>query len=228
MKKQNEGEGEEEGVGEGEGEEEGVGEEEGEEEGVGEEEGEVPNLKKGINYIIDFFKDKENEEHDDELKKLNQVNNDGGEKILLRIYKYKIFKENKVYNEDWIEKKREWGARFPNYEGHMGEQGMKMPLSDDTFGPNKFDITEIDVTYRYLPVIIIEKNIAIVGGKKHSKKEILGKSRCIYKIKGDRKEYVKHKGKLITIKDYKAIIKAKSNKPTKQKKMKVLKKKSKK
>ena len=69
-----------------------------------------------------------------------------------------------------------------------------------------------------------DKGTVAVGGKKHSKKEILGKSRCIYKIKGDRKEYVKHKGKLITIKDYKAIIKAKAKKPKKQPKRRVQKK----
>jgi len=39
--------------------------------------------------------------------------------------------------------------------------------------------------------------------KKQPKKEILWKMRYIYIISGDRKEYVKHKGKLITIKDYK-------------------------
>ena len=44
------------------------------------------------------------------------------------------------------------------------------------------------------------------------RKEILGKERCIYKKVGDRKEYVKYKGDLITVKDYKRIIKAKNNK----------------
>jgi len=44
------------------------------------------------------------------------------------------------------------------------------------------------------------------------RKEILGKERCIYKKVGDRKEYVKHKGDLITVKDYKKIIKARNNK----------------
>lgn len=52
----------------------------------------------------------------------------------------------------------------------------------------------------------------IQGGKKHSKKEVLGKMMVIYKIKGERKEYVKHKGKLITIRDYKALMKQKAKK----------------
>jgi hypothetical protein len=45
--------------------------------------------------------------------------------------------------------------------------------------------------------------------KRVSKKDILGKERCIYKISGDRKEYVKYKGYLITLKDYKNIMKKK-------------------
>jgi hypothetical protein len=39
---------------------------------------------------------------------------------------------------------------------------------------------------------------------------------CIYKIPGDRKEYVRHKGKRITVKDYKESMKTKkAKKPTK-------------
>lgn len=48
------------------------------------------------------------------------------------------------------------------------------------------------------------------GGKKSKKlpkKEILGKTKSIHKIPGDRKEYVKHKGTLITVKSYKELMK---------------------
>ena len=45
------------------------------------------------------------------------------------------------------------------------------------------------------------------------KKEILGKERCIYKIQGDRKEYITYKGVLVTVKEYKELRK----KPTKPK-----------
>lgn len=50
------------------------------------------------------------------------------------------------------------------------------------------------------------------GGKKSKKlpkKDILGKTKSIHKIPGDRKEYVKHKGKLITVKSYKELMKKK-------------------
>jgi hypothetical protein len=47
--------------------------------------------------------------------------------------------------------------------------------------------------------------------KKMNKKDILGKERCIYKKQGDKREYVKYKSELITVKDFK-IIMAKKNK----------------
>jgi hypothetical protein len=42
------------------------------------------------------------------------------------------------------------------------------------------------------------------------KKEVCGKLRCIYKIPGSRKEHLKYKGRLITVADYKKLMKAKS------------------
>ena len=49
------------------------------------------------------------------------------------------------------------------------------------------------------------------GGRKASvKKEVCGKLRCIYKIPGSKKEHLKYKGQLITVADYKKLMKAKS------------------
>ena len=60
-----------------------------------------------------------------------------------------------------------------------------------------------------------EKNTSFLGGgkyKMHSKKEILGKMRCIYKKAGDRKdrkEYIKHKGNFITLRKFREYNKQK-------------------
>ena len=47
--------------------------------------------------------------------------------------------------------------------------------------------------------------------KKTNKKNILGRERCIYKKSGDRKEYLKYKGDLITVKEYKIIMRTVAN-----------------
>lgn len=55
------------------------------------------------------------------------------------------------------------------------------------------------------------KTSSLGGGKykMHSKKEILGKMRCIYKKAGDRKEYIKHKGNFITLRKFREYNKQK-------------------
>jgi len=46
------------------------------------------------------------------------------------------------------------------------------------------------------------------GGRKAPvKKEVCGRLRCIYKIAGSRKEHLKYKGQLITVADYKKLMK---------------------
>jgi hypothetical protein len=69
---------------------------------------------------------------------------------------------------------------------------------------------------RYIKIFdpLNQEQSEITGGntKIKNKKNILGKERCIYKISGNRKEYVKYKGDLITVKDYKNIIKLKNKK----------------
>ena len=58
----------------------------------------------------------------------------------------------------------------------------------------------------------INQSLSISGGRKANpvKKEICGRLRCIYKISGSRKEHVKHKGSLITVADYKKLMKNKA------------------
>ena len=63
-----------------------------------------------------------------------------------------------------------------------------------------------------------KKKVKPVKPAMNGKKEILGKQRCIYKKAGDRKEYVKYKGALITVKDYKKIMKDVTVKRNKNKK----------
>jgi hypothetical protein len=58
---------------------------------------------------------------------------------------------------------------------------------------------------------LIRRKDGRIGGRKASvKKEVCGKLRCIYKIPGSRKEHLKYKGQLITVADYKKLMKAKS------------------
>lgn len=84
-------------------------------------------------------------------------------------------------------------------------------------------IVDFDIIDSQIEKIIIEikkleqhSDTSSGGGSKKSKKlpkkEILGEMRCIYKIPGDKKEYLKHKGKLITVKEYKELMKAKPKK----------------
>ena len=44
------------------------------------------------------------------------------------------------------------------------------------------------------------------GGKKSTKKLILGKERCIYKVQGSKKDHIKYKGALIPVADYKKLM----------------------
>jgi hypothetical protein len=58
----------------------------------------------------------------------------------------------------------------------------------------------------------LEEDEKSLGGRKvlSVKKEICGKLRCIYKIPGSRKEHIKYKRRLITVTEYKKLLKAKS------------------
>jgi hypothetical protein len=71
------------------------------------------------------------------------------------------------------------------------------------------------LNYKGLNLYISENayiDTQVTGGSKKSsklpKKEILGKLRCIYKVPGSRKEHIKYKGQLITVSDYKKLMKS--------------------
>lgn len=61
-----------------------------------------------------------------------------------------------------------------------------------------------DIGYRERKVILDSS-----GGSKAPpvKKEVCGRLRCIYTIAGSRKEHIKYKGQLITVADYKKVMK---------------------
>jgi hypothetical protein len=61
---------------------------------------------------------------------------------------------------------------------------------------HKLDIIQEDLN-KYRPA---------KGGKNSTKKVILGKERCIYKVKGSNKDHIKYKGTLITVTDYKKLM----------------------
>lgn len=76
--------------------------------------------------------------------------------------------------------------------------------------------TEYLSSQTFVPVNKNQEDTPQLGGNtkitKSIKKDILGKSRCIYKKSGDRKQYIKHKGALITISEYKKLMAAKNTK----------------
>jgi hypothetical protein len=46
--------------------------------------------------------------------------------------------------------------------------------------------------------------------KCEKKKVVLGKERCIYKVSGSKKDYMKYKGKLVPVTDYVKYMKKKN------------------
>jgi hypothetical protein len=77
----------------------------------------------------------------------------------------------------------------------------------NSYKENIFTIQEQNA-YTRKPVVIPDVH-PFKGGayNKTNKKSILGKERCIYKKSGDRKEYIKYKGNLIAVREYKKLMK---------------------
>jgi hypothetical protein len=64
-----------------------------------------------------------------------------------------------------------------------------------------------NIKYSSLTINKRDETLEQSGGNNKQYKEILGKRRRIYKIKGSRKEHVKYKGELIPVSDYKKLVK---------------------
>lgn len=77
---------------------------------------------------------------------------------------------------------------------------------------DQMKITKIEIYLNDVLTEIGDISNRKLGGRKANpvKKEICGRLRCIYKISGSRKEHVKHKGSLITVADYKKLMKNKA------------------
>lgn len=135
------------------------------------------------------------------------------EKVRLRIISLKELLSNNKFKS------------FPyDFKRFFNEESIKTMLDGDDL--SKFIslislISDINSKSKDELINLLTENMVeyssrnISGGKKSKKlpkKEILGKMRCIYKIPGDRKEYLKHKGKLITVKEYKELMKVKPKK----------------
>lgn len=145
------------------------------------------------NEIINMINEREREKEEKEERRNKEYKEQKLNEIRMINYLNRYFNEN---NLDW--------TNFVNYDLR--------------------NLTKINFL-NYINIIIDElkkckgqtneENFEQMGGrtnKKRPKKEILGKIMVIYKINGDHKEYVRHKGKLITIKDYKELMKAKKAK----------------
>jgi hypothetical protein len=124
--------------------------------------------------------------------------------------KKKIFKYLLINNENFKIEEQAMG----------GIQGLDQ--GGKTIARKIHDIDKISINNKELANIFNEQKGGI--GKKTiknkskplkntilQKKEILGKDMRIYKINGSKKEYVKYKGNLISVSDYKKIIKLKKN-----------------
>ena len=164
--------------------------------------------------------------NDDELTS-SLINRDINEKIT-KLIDTKIKTLEEEADQEYESKMKEWR----NKQGEIAQKKENNTIAFAKYLINKFKFNKseneiIGMVRAYFDEMneIVNKlkscdESEVHGGKKHSKREVLGKTLIIYKINGDRKEYVKYKGKLITIKDYKALIKQKAKKKSKPKKKK--------
>ena len=120
--------------------------------------------------------------------------------ILLEVVKNTLIRSNNLLINISVDKNNEENVNLMNYLVDQLEILNQVFYNSEHFPINKKHILDEPSQGggKYQP-------------KKMNKKDILGKERCIYKKQGDKREYVKYKSELITVKDFK-IIMAKKNK----------------
>lgn len=185
----------------------------------------ISNHQEIENELVEKQREKDEIQRDEREKKRIEREKDVND---IAIYLYEILKDDTkkkvIEMDDNSKEKNEW-----EYEWKRKFVGRYSDNSDNLDKMKKIvkKFKELEERIRRLMKQIEMREFMrnetddyeINGGKKSKKlpkKEILGKMICIYKIPGDHKEYVRHKGKLITLKDYKELMKAKkAKKPTK-------------
>jgi hydrogenase maturation factor len=150
--------------------------------------------------------------------------------LLNKTYNNKIFMISSVISLYTYDKKTFYvkiNKNFDNDKFDIIDIKTKEILNDEPFhivevrSENHKSIVATYNTYRNFTSIAIindnvkEENYNIQHGgyaksSKFKTKEILGKLRRIYKIPNSKKEHIKHKGNLITVSEYKAVMKLKN------------------
>jgi hypothetical protein len=149
---------------------------------------------------------------------LNSLNIEKIKSIKDTLYDY-ILKINKNKNEiiNMISYLNDNNYRLGTKMYFLSHNADKKEKALKKLDEYKTKLNEILITLNYL-MNYLSEHLEITNRSKggntkiKNKKNILGKEKCIYKKSGNRTEYVKHDGELITVKDYKKIIRIKNKK----------------
>jgi hypothetical protein len=119
-----------------------------------------------------------------------------------------LIENGKIYHMHY---KTQLNNEYLQYQNNTNKQYMNDTIIALKITKNSDGSVIIDTNDEgYLKrTVILDSSKSSSGGRKAPivKKEINGILRCIYKIAGSRKEHLKYKGRLITVADYKKLMK---------------------